>query len=71
MYKIQFFGYEPSNISYPTKTKAIKALSEFKREDKNMCRLRFKTKIKVTSTRDSYKIEFGCNLYSAASIIKI
>jgi len=71
MYRIQFFGYEASYVTYSTKKEAIKVLLEFKREDKKMCRLRFKTKIKVTSTRDSYKIEFGCNLYSAAAIIKI
>jgi len=68
MYKIQFFSLESPTGSFATLTAARKALSAFKKEDKETCRKRFKA-AKVTSTKDSYKIEFGCNLYSAASIV--
>jgi hypothetical protein len=67
-FSIKFFGYESSSGDFRTKTTARKALADFKKEDKAACRRRFGT-AKVTSTKDSYKIEFGCNLYSAAAIV--
>ena len=67
-YRIQFFGYEPSPDLYDTLTKARKVLATYKKEDKARCRSRYKS-AKVTGTKDSYKIEFGCNLYSAAAIV--
>jgi hypothetical protein len=68
MYSIQYFGYETSTGNFTTLTEARKELNASKREEKAKCRARYKT-AKVTSTKDTYKIEFGCNLYSAASII--
>lgn len=67
-FMIKFFGYESGTVEYRNKTEARKALADFKREDKAACRKRFGT-AKVTNTKDSYKIEFGCNLYSAAAIV--
>lgn len=72
MYKIVFAGYECFKETYATLKDARKVLNECKKEDKQNCRTRFKhAKIKVTSTKNSYKIEFGINLYSAGSIVKI
>jgi len=42
MYRIQFFGYGPSQNSYRTKKEARKVLAEFKKEDKNFCRTRYR-----------------------------
>jgi hypothetical protein len=67
VFTISFFGYETPLGHFTTKTSARKELAAFKKEDKAACRKRFGT-AKVTSTKDSYKIEFGCNLYSAAAI---
>lgn len=68
MYSIQYLGSERPAGNFTTITEARKELNASKKEDKTACRKRFKT-AKVTSTKDSYKIEFGCNLYSAASIV--
>jgi hypothetical protein len=69
MFIIQFFGYQGSSGNFPTITQARKVLKGYKAVDKLTCRTKFKT-VKVTTTKDSYKITFGCNLYSAAAIVR-
>lgn len=68
MYSIQYVGSERPCGNFSTITEARKELNASKKEDKTACRKRFKI-AKVTSTKDSYKIEFGCNFYSGASIV--
>jgi predicted RNA-binding Zn-ribbon protein involved in translation (DUF1610 family) len=69
MYRIQFFGYQGSSGTFPTITQARKVLKGYKAVDKLTCHTKFKSAT-VTSTKDSYKISFGCNLYSAAAIVR-
>jgi hypothetical protein len=69
MFVIQFFGFSTGSGTFSTITQARKVLNGYKKVDRIACRRHFKT-AKVTITKDSYKITFGCNLYSAAAIVK-
>jgi hypothetical protein len=69
MFSIQFFGYSSMSGSFSTITQARKVLNGYKRVDRLACRAHFR-RAKVTVTKDSYKITIGCNLYSAASIVR-
>ena len=69
MYRIQFFGYQANSGTFSTITAARKVLNGYKKVDKIACHKKFNVAT-VTCTKDSYKISFGCNLFSAASIIR-
>jgi hypothetical protein len=69
MYKIQFFGYETMIGNFNTITAARKELNNYKKEEKKECKAKYKT-VQVKTTKDSYSVNFGCNLYSAGAIVK-
>jgi hypothetical protein len=69
MFSIQFFGYQGSSGNFSTITQARKVMNGYKAVDRLACRTKFKSAT-VTYTKDSYKITFGDNLFSAAAIVK-
>jgi len=70
MYKIWFTGYESPIGNFKTLTEARRELNVYKQEDKIECRQKFGT-AQVTGSKDSYRVKFGMNLWSAAGIIKV
>jgi hypothetical protein len=70
VYTIRFFGHEASGLQFVSLKLARRELVLFMLEDKKECKKKFRS-VRVTSGVDAYRVEFGCNFYSAASICKI
>jgi hypothetical protein len=52
---------------FDTLPKARKELSAMRQEDRKACKAKY-GQAKVTAWKDGYKVEFGANLWSGASI---
>lgn len=68
-YYISFGGYSAPSQTFKTLKDARKYLNECKKQDKKESK--FKLKDEYQHLKNSYKLVFGCNLYSCASIHKI
>lgn len=70
IYQVYTAGYYNCPEFYTLK-KAHEYLRELVEEEWNACKKRFPDAKKTKISEFSYKIEFGCNLWSAHCILKI
>ncbi len=61
------YGYE-CHPEFPTLAQARAVLKALQKESLAKCRKRFGSCTRLEADKDSFKITFGCNLWSAAHI---
>lgn len=69
-YIITSFGYD-GGPEFTTLTEARKELQIWKQQDMEACKRSFRMAKLSCPSPDTYKVTFGANIYSAASIHKI
>ena len=71
MFQIQSYGYTGGE-EFSSLAEAKKVLKKIAAEDVEKCQKRFKAgKVNWIKKGESFKVEFGANLYSASWIAKI